>query len=210
MKYEAFLFDWDGCLANTLPQWLIALSETMTDLKLPHTELNLITSMQDWSGLKDLGVMDENEFANRLYANFKHHLNDIELNEGAIETLIQLKEKRIKTAIVTSSPLFKLQPVMDRLAITQYFDAFITKDSVKQLKPHPEPIHLALQKLGCESDKTLIIGDSSVDIEAGQQAEISTVWYHPEHNKKFHSLESIAGLTPNHQIEHLSQLKQLV
>jgi len=210
MKGYSILFDWDGCLANTLPQWYLALKETFEELGLQAKDTELLLSMQDWAHLPKYGVTDIPEFANCLYANFYRHLDDITLNPGANEILIQLHERQAKLAIVTSSPLMKLEPVINRLGISGLFETLITKDDVTNLKPHPEPLHLAMNRMGAQVNRALMVGDSVVDVQAGISANIRTIWYHPSHNAEFHNAKLVSDLSPDHKIDHWQKIMSLI
>lgn len=210
MKGYSILLDWDGCLANTLPQWYLALKETFDELGLQANDTELLMSMQDWAHLPKYGVTNVPQFANCLYGHFYHHLDEIKLNPGAKEVLIELNDRQAKLAIVTSSPLIKLEPVLNRLEIGHLFHTLITKDDVEFLKPHPEPLHLAMNRLNALPHKTIMIGDSVVDVQAGKSADIRTIWYHPTHNAEFHDAELISELNPDNKIRHWQEVVALI
>ena len=48
-------------------------------------------------------------------------------------------------------------------------------ENVKNVKPHPEGLRLALEKLGVNKEEAIYIGDSFVDALASQNAEIPFV-----------------------------------
>ncbi|WP_249664425.1 HAD-IA family hydrolase, partial [Lysinibacillus sp. D4B1_S16] len=55
---------------------------------------------------------------------------------------------------------------------THLFDVRIGTDNVKNVKPDPEPVLLALERLGVDKDDAIWIGDNSHDIEAGHRAGV--------------------------------------
>lgn len=55
------------------------------------------------------------------------------------------------------------------------FDVVITAGDVENAKPHPEPIILALERLGVSPSEALFVGDMSVDLEAGTAAGVKTI-----------------------------------
>ena len=40
----------------------------------------------------------------------------------------------------------------------------------RRLKPHPEPVQLAAQRLGVPVEKCVMIGDTTVDVKSGRRA----------------------------------------
>ncbi len=47
-------------------------------------------------------------------------------------------------------------------------------DEVTHPKPHPEPVLLALDRLGTKANDAVFVGDSRHDIECGQAAGVAT------------------------------------
>lgn len=55
-----------------------------------------------------------------------------------------------------------------------YFDFWIGLEDVTKVKPDPEPVLLALERLKMPKEKALMIGDNYHDILAGKNAGIKT------------------------------------
>jgi pyrophosphatase PpaX len=45
-------------------------------------------------------------------------------------------------------------------------ETIVTLDDVEHAKPHPEPVVKAIQALGVDPSETLMVGDSTVDMES--------------------------------------------
>jgi pyrophosphatase PpaX len=54
-------------------------------------------------------------------------------------------------------------------------DAVIGCDSCSRHKPDPEPVHIALERLGARSADAAFIGDSPHDVAAGNAAGVTTI-----------------------------------
>lgn len=52
--------------------------------------------------------------------------------------------------------------------IGAFFDTVVTLDDVKQPKPDPEPVRLALSRLGCDPSEAIMVGDNYHDVMAGK------------------------------------------
>lgn len=206
----SLLLDWDGCLVNSLPYWRMAVIETLADANITATATELATALHKWSTLKDLGVPDLDQFSLALYAHFRQHLTDIPLNPGALTALRRLQCAGVKMAIVTSSPLAKVAPVLERFSLESFFDTVVTKDSVTHLKPHPEPVQQAMQRLNSQAIRTYMMGDGRVDVMAGNNAGVTSLWYHPQHNHEFHSDRHETAILPHHEVNHWDALLPLL
>ena len=52
--------------------------------------------------------------------------------------------------------------------VEQYCQAFLPRDHVTQVKPHPGHLQTALTRLGTAPSRTIMVGDGVLDIQAGK------------------------------------------
>ena len=86
------------------------------------------------------------------------------------------------------------------------FDVVIAMDDVTKTKPDPEPILLALERLGATADEALMIGDNYHDIVGGQNAGVRTAgvaW-------SAKGEDFLQTFNPDYMLQHISDLLQLV
>lgn len=92
----------------------------------------------------------------------------------------------VEAALRTLKPTYKLALVTTRADsiawhflrtndLEELFDAVVTRDDVRRLKPHPEPVLTASRLLGLEPQACVMVGDTVVDIRAGQAAGTRTI-----------------------------------
>jgi phosphoglycolate phosphatase-like HAD superfamily hydrolase len=55
------------------------------------------------------------------------------------------------------------------------FDVLVTRESVRRLKPHPEPILKAARALGLSPQETIMVGDTSLDMRSAKAAGAQAV-----------------------------------
>ena len=60
------------------------------------------------------------------------------------------------------------------LGLEKWIDCKVTGDDVRQYKPDPEGIFKALEAIGVPPEKSLMVGDSPKDVEAGRVAGAKT------------------------------------
>jgi phosphoglycolate phosphatase len=92
---------------------------------------------------------------------------------GVKETLISLKRKGIKVGIVTRNCEEAVRRVLPD--IEKVCDVFISRDSIKKVKPHPEQLTSVVKALHVTGEETLMVGDHPIDIQAGKRVGMKTV-----------------------------------
>ena len=106
--------------------------------------------------------------------NIANHDNIVTIFEGVYDTINTLKENGYKIGIVTT----KLSDVVNmglRLTkLDEFFDVIVALDHVKNAKPDPEPVLMALEQLGSSPEEAIMVGDNSHDILAGKNAGTKT------------------------------------
>ena len=83
-----------------------------------------------------------------------------------------LKEKGAKLGIISTKYRYRIREMLDQEGIADLFDLIIGGEDVKQAKPSPEGLLLAMQRLAVSREEVLYIGDSTVDAETAQAAQI--------------------------------------
>jgi len=94
----------------------------------------------------------------------------VRLFGGVAELFALLKSNGIKTALLTNTPKWVAEKVMDKLGIQ--FDAFPDL-SVLKPKPNPDGVIKALESLGIGKDETILVGDTPTDEQAGRNAGVA-------------------------------------
>ena len=209
--FKYMLFDWDGCLVDTLPIWYQGMKRGLFNCGIDASDREIKRGFQTWNFFIEMGVSDLNLFTGIVYEYVMGCLDDVRFNEGALEFLELARSRDVKTAIVTSTERSNVLPVLSRLDAAEYFDCIIARMDVKNLKPYPDPVIMAINKLGGNKEKSVMVGDSLSDIQSGRSAGIKTVWYLPEYNHEYHlNKREIADVSPDMIISHMSELISLI
>lgn len=174
---DAVLFDMDGLLVDTEPQWFAAESATVAQLggtwgkqqqvdllgsNLPVAARYMIEHTN--SRLTDSTVMQ------MLLENMTEQLSSgVTFQPGAIDLLNELVAADIAVALVTSSVGVHVEVILAQLPI-QPFQFRVTADDVRNLKPHPEPYLTALRLLGAAPERSVVLEDSPAGVAAGEAA----------------------------------------
>lgn len=211
MKYQTILFDFDGCVVNSLPIWLKSFRKTFDSLGVNISDRDIIDkAFHRWDAKPELQIPDVEAFKYDLYANFDSLQNEIHLHEGFLEVVKSLREKGIKTAIVTST----LRPTLDRmlthLACDTLFDTTLAWEDTSKNKPDPDPLLLAMERLESKPEETIMIGDNEVDIIAGKAADVTGIWYYPKINELYYPQQMFAHYKPAYTIKHFKELFDII
>jgi phosphoglycolate phosphatase len=92
---------------------------------------------------------------------------------GVKEALVSLKRKGIKVGIVTRNCEEAVRKVLPD--IEKFCDIFISRDSIRKVKPHPEHLTSVLIALHVSGEETLMVGDHPIDIQAGKRVGMKTI-----------------------------------
>jgi len=214
-KYKYILFDWDGCLAKTLDIWLRVYKELCVERGIKIGRLNdfeiVEKSFGKWApGLANLGIKDADVAYKEAVDKVMVEYGRVNLYPNAENTLLKLKNKNKKLALLSSSFRAWIDKPLKYRHFNKYFDFIIGRDEVKNGKPDPEQIFRAMDNLDADKQSTLIIGDSDHDIKAGHAANICTVLYYPVENHRFYSEEFLREQNPNYVIDNLLDLIKII
>lgn len=208
LKFKYFLFDWDGCLVDTLPIWEGGMKAGLAHFNIEVPDSVIKKGFQGWDVFSKLGVSDMDIFTSQVYRYVNNNLCNVRFNKGVIETLMLLKGKGIKSAIVTTTEKTKVNPVLERFNMIDFFDSIIGRNDVKKLKPDCEAIDKALKIIKGDRNLTAIVGDSEVDIKAGENAGIFTIWFSPKTNKDYHIHIDKQKFKPDFTISYFHELQR--
>ncbi len=94
---------------------------------------------------------------------------------GVMDYLNDAKRMEMKLAIASSSPHYWVDPKLERLEITGYFDVILCADDVTLTKPDPELYLSALAALDVPAEEAIVLEDSPNGVLAARRAGIFCV-----------------------------------
>jgi len=97
------------------------------------------------------------------------------LMPGALETLKALRQMNLKIGLCTINSYKAVNYILNRFGIADLFDVTVPRNKVNNFKPHPEHIKAALKVLGASIKDTVIVGDSTVDIQSAKELKAVAV-----------------------------------
>jgi len=100
---------------------------------------------------------------------------NLQLMEGVMELLDDLKRNNFALAIGTSTPRKNLDFMLTGSEIQHFFDAYVTSEDVNEGKPAPDTFITAAQKLSLSAEQCIVIEDALQGIEAGKKAAMKVI-----------------------------------
>ena len=88
----------------------------------------------------------------------------------AKRSLEWMQEKKIPVSLVVTQSSVMTRNLLDHFGIAKMFHTVITRDDVKNHKPHPEALHRALASMDIPARHAIMFGHTASDIEAGKAA----------------------------------------
>ena len=95
--------------------------------------------------------------------------------EGVTEAMAELRARGHATAVVTSKMSDLAIRALDFTGLRDTIDVVIGMEDTQRHKPDPEPVRVALAKLGRAANEAVFLGDSPHDIASGNAAGVITV-----------------------------------
>lgn len=133
-------------------------------LTLEHTLIKLVG---------ENNVEKTEEFKNLFIKRADEVMADLTIVFNETPTIIKkLNEKTIKLAIVSTKFRYRIEDILRRENLLNYFDVIIGGEDVSSLKPDPTGLKLAIEKLELNSSEVFYIGDSITDAKTAYNADI--------------------------------------
>jgi len=102
---------------------------------------------------------------------------DAEPTKGIIMLLSNLKSKKVKLAIGSSSTKKQIKFVLNKLGIAYLFDSVVGAEDIVHSKPDPEVFLKAAAQLCVNPEECLVFEDSELGVKAAKRAHIKCVGY---------------------------------
>jgi phosphoglycolate phosphatase len=180
-QFDLIVWDWDGTLADSTSMIASALVTSAEQVGLPALALQkarnviglgLRESIQTLFG----SIPDEQAqaLAKQYAINYYAGEQAIPLFEGAAALIAELARRGHKQAVATGKGRRGLNSDLARLELAKYFQATRTVDECFS-KPHPQMLDELMDMLVATPERTLMIGDSSYDLQMAQNAGVQSL-----------------------------------
>ncbi len=210
-KIDLIIFDLDGTLVDSVNDIINSVNFTLKELGLDEKTPEEIKKYIGIS-IEDLLIQatEREDLYKRTHLIFKEHFTEHSLDTtvlypGVKDMLRSFKDKT--KVIVTNRKSYSADWILDVLGIKDFFVNVLGSDDVRYTKPHSCPIDKTLEKFGIKNkEKAIMVGDMTVDVEAGKAAGVLTcaVTY------GIGAKEDIIKSDPDFVIDGIEELKRII
>lgn len=218
-SFDLILFDLDGTLVETAPDITDAVNDALRQVHLPELSQQQIS---DWIGQGTLALLAQavasssaqtlaQVQAGGLLAQAVAEYNRCyerrcgqrsRLYPQVPETLEHLRARGVKLAVVTNKEGRYTDSVLAAHQLTGLVDLVISGDTFAVKKPDPTGVRHCLAHFGVAPERTLFVGDSSIDVATARNAGVA-VWLLPY---GYNMGQPLADCAPDRIIADLSEL----
>lgn len=211
MSRPALLFDLDGTLIDSIGLLLECMQYAFTGRdRVPSTTqwvagigTPLRTQLAPWCNGDD----DVEAMVGRYRDYQDQHLERLTTPfPEVLDTMRWARRAGYPTAIVTSKGKGMTRRSLDHVGLGDAFDTVVTFEETTRHKPLPDPVFLALERLGATPSSALFVGDSPHDMRAGRAAGVKTaaaLW------GPFHR-DELADASPDYWLTGFGQLRDVL
>lgn len=211
MRLRAVLFDMDGTLLDTAPDFIAICQAMLAERGLPRVDDKLIRDEISGGARAMVSAAfamspEAAEFEALRLEFLARYQTDCavhsKLFDGMAELLADIEKAKLIWGVVTNKPVRFAQPIMEQLGLSERSAVLICPDHVSNSKPDPEPLLLACKMLDLDPASVLFVGDDLRDIESGRDAGTKTAavrygYIHPHDNPDHWG----ADVVVNHPLE---------
>ena len=181
---RAVLFDLDGTLIDTAPEFIHIGLQLRQDAGLPSMSGDIIRQSVSGGAISMVQTALDMSATDPQFENWRKKflaLYEAGLGRhsapypGLVELIAELHGAGVSWGVVTNKLERFAVPLMETMPFDPPAGAVVTPDHVSQPKPEPEAILLACEQLGVSPGHSLFIGDHLRDIEAGNAAGCYTI-----------------------------------
>ena len=196
---KALLFDMDGVLVDSFKAWLQALNAALR--RFNHEELSEKEFRHTYWGhdlyenLCRLGI--DNQVGAFCLTVFDDYVDGITIFPATLSVLQKLAGYPI--ALVTNTPERCVKSILTHFDIDDYFQAVVTPDDVEQGKPDPEMLLEACRRLEVQPSRTVFVGDTDSDVQAGRAAGCTVIGIQVDADETIGSIADVTSLLQTKQ-----------
>lgn len=213
---KAILFDLDGTLINTAPDFVSIINTMRAERNLGPVDAVAFTAQiaRGSAHMTQHGLnLTESspDYQTSLECFYQRYLDSMgqhaELYPGIKNLIHTLESQNIPWGVVTNRKLAFIPQILKQFNLHDNAGCIVGSDSTPHRKPHPAPLLHAANTLGVNPENCLYVGDFPTDIEAGHAANMETVavtWgYHD-------GIESLRATKPTYLFESPEEIQAII
>ena len=180
-RFDLIAFDWDGTLFDSTALIVRCIQEAVRDVggTVPDAQqasyvigMALVPALAH--AAPDVPAERYKELGQRYRHHYAQHMHDISLFDGVLEMLHELKARGVLLSVATGKSRQGLNEALQHVELKGLFDDSRTADETAG-KPNPMMLHELMSACGVSPARTLMIGDTTHDLEMAHLAGCRSV-----------------------------------
>jgi phosphoglycolate phosphatase len=180
-RFDLIAFDWDGTLFDSTKIIVRCIQRAVADVG------GTVPGDREAAYVIGMGLMEAlahaapdvpkdryPELGARYRFHYTAHQDDLVLFDGVLAMLGELKERHHWLAVATGKSRRGLDEALRSSQLHGVFDGSRTADETAG-KPHPRMLHELMREFGTEPERTLMIGDTTHDLQMAANANCAAV-----------------------------------
>jgi phosphoglycolate phosphatase len=179
-RRDLLIFDLDGTLIDSKRDLTDSVNATRAWKQLPPLPDDIVSAYvgngasmlirRALPHLNDEEHAEAHEFFLKYYRD--HMLDATTLYPGVREALDRLHAESVPMAILTNKPVKFSVHLIAGLKLDAHFFRIYGGNSFEEKKPHPVGIETLIEESGADRSRTVMVGDSAVDINTARNASV--------------------------------------
>jgi pyrophosphatase PpaX len=179
VRFPTVLFDLDGTLIDSGAMILASMrhaTRTVLGREVPDAEL---VARVGGTHLHEQMLGFDADRAEELVRAYRAHNEPLHAELRACSGMLSVVEKLHaegrRLGIVTAKRHATVRLAFDVCPIERFFATVVASDDTERHKPEPDPILLALERLGSEAQDAAYVGDAPFDVESAKAAGVYAI-----------------------------------
>jgi pyrophosphatase PpaX len=179
MRFPVVLFDLDGTVIDSGAIILASMRHAVREVLGAEPPDELLMAAVGGPGLEAQMHALAPDRVEELVDVYRAHNEP--LHEGLLccagidEVLVRLKEEGRRWGIVTAKRRATVELAFAQVPLAHLFETVVGGDETERHKPDPEPLLLALERLGAAPEESAYVGDAPFDVKAAKAAGMFSV-----------------------------------
>lgn len=179
MRFPVVLFDFDGTIVDSGAIIMASFRHAAQEVLQREIADIQVTAMLGGASLHEQMAAIAPDRVEELVVAYRRHNEplheELECCAGMLDVLDRLHAEGRRLGIVTAKRRATVELAFARLPLRDYFEVIVGADDTARHKPDPEPILLALERLGAAREDAVYVGDSPFDVGAARAAGVHAI-----------------------------------
>ncbi|MGI9032789.1 MAG: HAD family hydrolase [Acidimicrobiales bacterium] len=173
----AILFDVDGTLVDTnylhTLAWWRALQKAGHDIAM--SRIHPLIGMGSDHLLTELLGEEPEGLSDAHSTEYEPLKEELHAFPRAADILVEVDRRGGRVVLATSSKKDDVPALCDEIGASDAVDAVVDGSDVGATKPSPDIFAVALEKLGLDAERTIVVGDTVWDVEAASKLDLPVI-----------------------------------